>query len=93
MIQGDPALAKDIKMMGIGIGDSQKRVDAFRTSFRVAFPLFPDEKGDVFMVVGKPSTPTMIITTPGGKVLMSHVGFIEDFDGLLKEIRDIDKKQ
>jgi peroxiredoxin len=93
VIEGDAGLAKDIRMMGIGIADSQKRVDAFRTAFHVLFPLFPDEKGAIFMLVGKPDTPTMIITTPGGKVLMSHVGFIEDFDGLLKEIREIDKKQ
>jgi hypothetical protein len=93
VIEGDAGLAKDIKMIGIGIVDSQKRVEAFKTTFRVPFPLFPDEKGDIFMLVGHPSTPTTIITTPEGKVLMSHVGFIDDFDGFLKQIREIDKKQ
>jgi hypothetical protein len=93
VIQGDPALAKDIKIIGIGIVDSEKKVEVFKTSFRVPFPLFPDEKGDIFMVVGKPDTPTTIVTTTSGKVLMSHVGVIEDLDGVLKEIREIDKKQ
>jgi hypothetical protein len=93
VIQDDAALAKDIKMIGIGIADSQKKLEVYKTSFRVPFPLFPDEKGDVFMVVGKPGTPTMVLATTGGKVLISHVGLIEDFDGLVKEIREILKKQ
>jgi peroxiredoxin len=93
LIEDDPALAKDIKLIGIGIADSKKKVEAFKTNFRVPFPLFPDEKGDIFMVVGKPSTPTMVMTTPSGKVLMSHGGVIKDFDGLVKEIREIHKKQ
>jgi len=35
----------------------------------------------------------MVATTPGGKVLWSHGGLIKDFDGLLKELREIQKKQ
>jgi hypothetical protein len=35
----------------------------------------------------------MIVTTPAGKVLMTHAGVIKDFDALLKEIRDLHKKQ
>jgi hypothetical protein len=93
VIEDDAALAKDIKLIGIGIVDSDKKVEAYKKSFRVPFPLFPDEKGDIFMVVGKPSTPTMVVTTTGGKVLMSHGGLIKDFDGLVKEIREIHKKQ
>jgi hypothetical protein len=93
VIEGDPGLAKDIKMIGIGIADSEKKVDVFKTAFRVSFPLFPDEKGAVYFLVGKPATPTTIVTTPGGKVLMSHVGFIDDFDGFLQQIRELDKKQ
>jgi hypothetical protein len=93
VIQDDPSLAKDIKMIGIGIANNRKLLDVYKTNFRVPFPLFPDEKGDVFMVVGKPSTPTLVLATTAGKVLMSHAGLITDFDGLVKEIREIHKKQ
>jgi hypothetical protein len=93
VIQGDPVLAKDVKLMGIAFGNDQKQVDAFKTQFRAAYPIFPDKEGDVYLAVEKPSTPTMIMTTPGGKVLMSHGGLITDFDGLLKELREIQKKQ
>jgi hypothetical protein len=93
VIEDDAGLAKDIKMIGIAIADSQKKVEAFKTSFRVSFPLFPDEKGVIYYALGKPTFPSMIVTSTSGKVLLSHLGLIEDFDGLLKEIREIDKKQ
>ena len=93
VIQGDPVLAKDVKLMGIAFGNDQKQIDGFRTQFRAAYPIFPDKEGDIYVIVGKPDTPTMIMTTPGGKILFSHGGLITDFDGLLKELRDIQKKQ
>jgi hypothetical protein len=34
----------------------------------------------------------MVITTPAGKVLASHVGPIKDFDAFLKEIKELHKK-
>jgi len=93
VIQGDPVLAKDVKLIGIAMGNDQKQIDAFKTQFKTAFPIFPDKEGEIYVAVGKPDTPTMVMTTPGGKVLMSHGGLIKDFDGLLKELRDIQKKQ
>ena len=38
-------------------------------------------------------TPTMVLVTHSGKVLWSHSGVIEDFDGLLKDLRENLKKQ
>jgi hypothetical protein len=93
VIEDDPGLSKDIKMIGIGIADDQKKVEAFKTAFRVSFPLFPDKEGTIYYALGKPSFPSMFITSTSGKVLLHHLGLIEDFDGLLKEIREIDKKQ
>jgi hypothetical protein len=93
VIQGDPVLAKNVKLMAIAMGNDQKQVDVFKAQFRAAYPIFPDKEGKVYFAVEKPSTPTMIMVTPGGKVLMSHGGLITDFDGLLKELREIQKKQ
>ncbi len=86
-------MAKDITLIGIAFGGNKKQVEAYKTNFKVPFPIFPDEKGDIFEAVGKPNTPTMVITTNKGKVLMSHGGMIQDFDGLVKELREIHKKQ
>jgi hypothetical protein len=68
-------------------------VDALKSKFQVPFPLFPDQKAELWMALGKPSTPTLVLTTIKGKVLMNHSGLIQDFEALLKEIREIHKKQ
>jgi peroxiredoxin len=93
LIQDDSALAKGIKIIGIACLDNKKKADAYKTNFRVPFPIFTDEKGDIWRAVGMPGTPTMVLTTKSGKVLMSHVGVIEDFDGFVKELKEIHQKQ
>ena len=35
----------------------------------------------------------MVLVTNSGKVLTSHSGVIQDFDGLLKDLRENHKKQ
>jgi hypothetical protein len=93
VIQGDAGLAKDVKLMAIAFGNDEKQINAFKTQFRAMYPIFPDKEGAIYEAVGKPPTPTTVMTTPGGKILMSHGGLISDFDGLLKELREIQKKQ
>ena len=44
------------------------------------------------MALGKPSTPTTVLTTSSGKVLMKHTGMILDLEAFLKEIGEIHKK-
>jgi len=43
--------------------------------------------------VGVMETPTMVLVTHSGKVLASHSGVIQDFDGLLKDLRENHKTQ
>jgi peroxiredoxin len=93
LIQDDPGLSKDIKIIGIACLDDKKKADAFKANFRVPFPIFTDEKGEIWRKVGMPGTPTTVLTTKSGKVLMNHVGVINDFDGFVKELKDIDAKQ
>lgn len=93
MIQDDPTLKKDIKVMGIGVGNKIKQLEAFKKTHRVQLPLIPDEEGEAWTALGSAATPSMVITTPAGKVLASHVGPIKDFDAFLKEIRELHKKQ
>ena len=38
-------------------------------------------------------TPPTVLVAHSGKVLWSHIGVIEDFDGLLKDLRENLKKQ
>jgi peroxiredoxin len=93
VIQKDPVLARDVKIIGICCGNDKMQIDAFKKSFKVPFPLFPDENLAIAQAVGAKETPTMVLVTNSGKVLASHSGEIRDFDGLLKELRENQKKQ
>jgi hypothetical protein len=72
VIQGDATLQKEIKVLGIGVGNTPKQLEAFKTKFRTQFPLFPDQKGDIHSALGAPPTPAMIVATPAGKVLTTQ---------------------
>jgi peroxiredoxin len=93
VIQKDAALARDVKIIGICTGNDQTQIDAFKKSFKVRFPLFPDEDSTIALAVGVMGTPTMLLVTPSGKVLTSYSGVVQDFDGLLKDVRENHKKQ
>jgi peroxiredoxin len=91
-IQKDAVLARDVKVIGICIGNDNAQRNAFKKNRKVKFPLFTDEDSTTFQAVGMISTPTMVLVTPGGKVLMSHIGRIQDFDGFLKNVRENHEK-
>jgi hypothetical protein len=93
LIQEDPALAEDIKLLTISVADNKERADDFKAKFKLLFPIFPDEKGEIYLPLKQPVIPSLLLTTTGGKVLMNHDGLIDDFDGMVKKIREIYKKQ
>jgi peroxiredoxin len=93
VIQEDATLADDIKVLTISVADDKKRADDFKERFKLPFPIFPDEKGDIYFALKQPVIPSIMLTTTGGKVLMNHNGLIEDFDGMVKTIKEIHKNQ
>jgi hypothetical protein len=93
LIEGDPALAEDIKVMVISVADNKARADDFKAKFKLLFPVFPDEKGEIYFILKQPVIPSMLLITTGGKVLMNHDGLLDDFDGMVKKIREIHKEQ
>jgi len=93
VIQNDADLARDVKIIGICIGNNKTQIEAFKKAFKVSFPLIPDENMAIAQAVEVKETPTMVLVTHSGKVLWSHCGVIEDFDGLLKDLRENLKKQ
>jgi hypothetical protein len=93
VIQQDPTLAKNIRVLGIAVGDNQVRADDYKARLKVPFPIFPDEKGEIYMALNQPVIPSTLLTTTSGKVLMNHNGPIENFDELVGKIKEILKKQ
>ena len=93
VIERDPALAKDVKMIGIALGGDKTQTNAFKKTTKTPFPIFTDEKLDIAAAVDIVQTPTMVLVSRSGKTLASHSGEIKDFDGFLKKLREITKKQ
>jgi len=93
VIEKDPALAGDIKIIGICVGNDRTETSAFKKILKVPFPVFPDENLVIAQAVQLKKTPTMVLVTRSGKVLWSLSGEIQDFDGVLKDLRENHKKQ
>ena len=93
LIQNDPELKKDLKMMAIGQGDSAKKVGLWRKKFRVKFPLFPDRKREVFKKFGTPGTPYTVLINKSGMVLYAHGGEIKNIEEFIGELKEFNKQQ
>ena len=89
VVRQDPELNKDIKMIGIGTGNTQREIEAFKTNLRVPFPLFTDLDFKIHKKIGEPRTPFTILTTNKGKVLLIHSGVVEDTDEFIGKIKKI----
>jgi hypothetical protein len=93
VIQEDPALVKDVKIIGICLGGDKALLDAFKKTSKAAFPIFLDDKLEIAAATDISETPTLVMVSHSGKILASHGGETKDFDGLLKELRTVTKTQ
>ncbi len=93
LVQQDPELSKDLKIIGIGAGNNQTEVDVFRNNLRVPFPLIPDPAFKIHKKIGEPRTPFIFLVTNRGKVLFTHLGIVEDIDKLVLKIKELYNKQ
>ncbi len=89
VIKNNPKLSKDIKMIGIGAGNSLKEVKVYKTQCRVSFPLYSDPDFSIHKKMGEPRTPFTILATRSGKLSLVHFGPVEDVDAFIGKIREI----
>ena len=88
-IQKDPELEKGVKLIGIGMRSDNKKIQVYKTSFNVKFPLFPDPDNTIFDKLGDPKVPFFMVINNAGKVLMTHFGPIKDLDEFFSQIKKI----
>lgn len=86
-------LAGELKMFGIGTGNSEYEVDVFRQKFSVQMPLFADPDFEVYNTIGQVGTPFFMLlqTQPGTdslKILDVHEGILSEPQVYLKEMLD-----
>jgi peroxiredoxin len=84
-----------IKILGIGVGNSQFEVDYFRKTYKIPFPLFPDGDFVVHKALGEVRTPYFIVLErekdKSWEVLLSRPGGIESPEAFLATIVELTK--
>lgn len=89
-IEGHLGLKGKIKMVGIGVGNSQFETNTFKKKYNIAFPLIPDADFKLHKMIGEVRTPYFIVVKlDGGKsprVIYSRLGALENNDDFLKQI-------
>lgn len=90
MLLEDPFLREKVKMMGIGAGSKKRNAAKFRKQKNISFPLFADEKREIFECLGKPVLPvSYLVQRQAGKrkIRLIQSGHIGNAEKLLAEIK------
>lgn len=90
LIDGNPALRDKIKILGIGVGNSQFETNTFKKKYAVLFPLIPDADFKLHKLLGEVRTPYFIVVKlNGGKateIIYSRLGALESVETFLEQI-------
>jgi peroxiredoxin len=92
MIGTDDYLKDKVKMMGIGAGSKKRSAAKFRKHKGIGFPLFADEKREIFDCLGKPVLPvSYLVQRQAGKrkIRLIQSGHIGSADNLLAKIKSV----
>jgi peroxiredoxin len=90
MLLKDAFLRGKVKMMGIGAGSKKRSAAKFRKQKNIAFPLFADEKREIFDCLGKPVLPvSYLVQRQAGKrkIRLIQSGHIGSAEKLLAEMK------
>jgi peroxiredoxin len=92
-IQNDITLKDKVKMIGIGVGNSEFEVEFFRKKYNIQFPLFADADFNIHKMLGEVRTPYFIgikiIDAHNHQVFYSQLGGPEDSRQFLEKILQI----
>lgn len=65
-VEADPVLAGRLKIIGLGVYDSNQAVVRFRKHYAVAYPLFSDKDGLIFECLGQTELPLAYLVRARG---------------------------
>ncbi len=89
-IRNDPGLKGTVKLIGVGVGNSDYEVSLFRDKYAIPFPLFSDKDFTLVQELGLQFTPHFVAVSIDGKgkanVLYSQPGSIGDPKAFLDKI-------
>lgn len=90
-VESDPVLAGRLKIIGLGIYDSNRAVVSFRKHYDVAYPLFSDKEGQIFECLGQAELPLAYLVRAEGDgswtIELIKRGYFEPDDRFLDVLR------
>ena len=90
LIENNPKLKGKIKILGIGVGNTQFEVNTFKKKYKVDFPLVPDADFQIHKMIGEVRTPYFIVMKLKGankpEVVYSRLGAHENVEAFLDEV-------
>ncbi len=90
-IAASAALREQVKLIGIGVGNSAYEVDHFRNHYQIPFALFPDEDFVIHQSLGEVRTPYFLIVDLGaadkGRVLWTEAGKMDSLESYLERLK------
>ncbi len=90
LIQKNPKLKDQVRLIGIGAGNSAYEVNFFKETYQIEFPLFSDTKFVIHKKIGEVGTPYFIglklDKTQGLEIFYSQSGEIPDPEKFLETL-------
>lgn len=90
MIQANPSLKDQVKLIGIGAGNSAFEVEFFKENYQIRFPLFSDTNFEIHKRIGEVGTPHFVGLKPhknkGLEIFYSQSGEITDPKAFLETL-------
>jgi peroxiredoxin len=90
-VEEDPELAGRLKIIGIGVYDSNLSVVRFRKHYDVAYPLFLDKSGHIFECLGQTELPLAYLVRSRGdgswRIELIKRGYFEPDERFLNVLR------
>ncbi len=92
-IEDRPDLKGKMKLIGIGAGNTRVEAETFKETYRVPFPVFPDEDFRIHKAFGDVRTPFFIAVRIDGRnghqIVHTHLGRITEADRFINQILHI----
>lgn len=78
-----------VAMFALAAGGTDAEVRQLLATGQYLFPVVSDPDYVAHKLLGEPLTPYTIVCKPDGSILLTHLGVVEDIDGLYQQIKSL----